>query len=161
MVLAVEEEALDFLPREGADLRAGGHVTGNWGGSATSVTSDSKHPQQAAQFIAWLNHETAGTDLLVTDGNVYPASLAAESGSALSTPAFVAGQSDFYTLAKTYSTQAATPVWGPDVNVAYTEFQTAFGSAASSKGSFLSPLTAVQSTVVNDMKKSGFTVAAG
>jgi len=46
------------------------------------------------------------------------------------------------------------------VNVAYTEFQTAFGSAATSKGSFLTPLSAVQSAVVSDMKKSGFTVAA-
>ncbi len=29
------------------------------------------------------------------------------------------------------------------------------------KGSFLSPLAQVQSAVVNDMKKSGFTVKAG
>jgi len=44
--------------------------------------------------------------------------------------------------------------------VAYSEFTTAFGGAVTSKGSFLSPLTQVQTTVVNDMKKSGFTVAA-
>ena len=51
--------------------------------------------------------------------------------------------------------------WGPDVNVAYSEFSTAFGGAATSKGSFLTPLSAVQSAVLSDMKKSGFTVAAG
>jgi len=138
---------------------AGSHVTGNWGGSAASVTSDSKHPQQAAQFIAWLNHETQGTDLLVTDGSVYPASLTAESSSALTTPAFVAGQSDFYTLAKTYSTQAATPVWGPNVNVAYSAFGDAFGAAATAKSSFLTALSTVQQKVVADMKSNGFTVS--
>jgi hypothetical protein len=47
------------------------------------------------------------------------------------------------------------------VNVAYSEFQTAFGGAVTSKGSFLSPLAQIQSVVLNDMKKSGFTVQAG
>ena len=47
------------------------------------------------------------------------------------------------------------------MNVAYSEFSTAFGGAATSKGSFLTPLSAVQSAVLNDMKKSGFTVATG
>jgi multiple sugar transport system substrate-binding protein len=138
---------------------AGANVTGNWGGSATSVTSDSKHPQQAAEFITWLNHESQGTDLLVTDGSVYPASLAAESGSALTVPAFVGGQSDFYTLAKTYSTQAAAATWGPDVNVAYSAFSDAFGAAATNKTSFLTALSTVQQKVVADMKSNGFTVS--
>ena len=39
---------------------AGQNVDGAWGGSATSVTSNSKHPQQAAEFIAWLNDSGAG-----------------------------------------------------------------------------------------------------
>jgi hypothetical protein len=46
------------------------------------------------------------------------------------------------------------------VNVAYSEFTTAFGTATTSKGSFLTPLDQLQSTVLNDMKKSGFTVQA-
>ena len=45
--------------------------------------------------------------------------------------------------------------------MAYSEFQTAFGGAVTSKGSFLSPLAQIQSVVLNDMKKSGFTVQAG
>jgi multiple sugar transport system substrate-binding protein len=64
-------------------------------------------------------------------------------------------------LGKQYASEAATVTWGPDVNVAYSEFTTVFGSAASSKGSFLTPLDAIQTAVLNDMKKSGFTVAAG
>ena len=96
----------------------------------------------------------------MSDGGIYPADSAAEA--ALTTaPSYFSNQPNFWTLAKQYAAAAANVTWGPDVNVAYTEFQTAFGSAATSKGSFLSPLTAVQSAVVNDMKKSGFTVAAG
>lgn len=137
---------------------AGEHVTGNWGGSATSVTSDSKHPEQAAAFINWMNHEAEGTDLLVTQGSVYPASLAAESSGSLAAPTFLGGQSDFYTQAKAYSQAAAAATWGPDVNVAYSAFGDAFGAAATDKSDFLAALSTVQQKVVADMKSSGFTV---
>ena len=139
---------------------AGANVVGNWGGSSTAVMAASKHQQDAAEFIAWLNTSAAGTAALVSQGGIYPADTAAEAAIG-SAPSYFSNQPNFWTLAKDYASQAANVTWGPDVNVAYTEFQTAFGSAATSKGSFLSPLTAVQSAVVNDMKKSGFTVAAG
>jgi multiple sugar transport system substrate-binding protein len=139
---------------------AGGHVVGNWGGSSTAVMAASKNKQAAAQFAAWLNTDPAATAALVSDGGIYPADTAAEA--ALSTaPSYFSNQPNFWTLAKQYAAEASNVTWGPDVNVAYTEFQTAFGGAATSRGSFLSPLSAVQSAVVGDMKKSGFTVAAG
>jgi len=73
-------------------------ATGNWGGSATSVTTQSKHPGQAARFVSWLNSDPAAVKALVTQANVYPA---AEGASAALTqpPAFFADQPDFYTLA--------------------------------------------------------------
>ena len=139
---------------------AGAHVVGNWGGSSTAVLAASKNQQAAAQFIAWLNTDPAATAALVTNGGIYPADSAAEA--ALTTaPTYFSNQPNFWALGKQYASEAANVTWGPDVNVAYSEFTTAFGSAATSKGSFLTPLTAVQSAVVNDMKKSGFTVAAG
>jgi multiple sugar transport system substrate-binding protein len=118
----------------------------------------SKNQQAAAQFAAWLNTDPTATAALVSEGGIYPADISAE-GALTTPPAYFSNQPTFWTLAKQYASEAANVTWGPDVNVAYTEFQTAFGTAASSKGSFLSPLTAVQSAVVNDMKKSGFTVA--
>jgi multiple sugar transport system substrate-binding protein len=137
---------------------AGQHVSGAWGGSATSVTSDSKYPQQAAQFIAWLNQSTAGTNLLVQDGSVYPASLAAESSSTLPAQTFM-GQSDFYTLAKQYSSQVAPATWGPDVDVAYSDFSDDFASTVRTQSGYLGALSKLQSSVVADMKSNGFTVS--
>jgi multiple sugar transport system substrate-binding protein len=135
-------------------------VVGNWGGSSTAVMAASKNQQDAAQFAAWLNTDPAATAALVSDGGIYPADISAEA--ALSAPpAYFSNQPEFWALGKKYAGEAANVTWGPDVNVAYSEFATAFGGAAASKGSFLSPLTAVQSAVVTDMKKNGFTVAAG
>jgi multiple sugar transport system substrate-binding protein len=119
----------------------------------------SKNQQAAAQFAAWLNTDPAATAALVANGGIYPADTSAEA--ALSTPpAYFSSQPDFWAQGKKYAGEAAAVTWGPDVNVAYSEFTTAFGGAAASKGSFLSPLTSVQSAVVSDMKKNGFTVAA-
>jgi len=136
---------------------AGQHVSGAWGGSATSVTADSKYPQQAAQFIAWLNHSADGTNQLAQNGAVYPASQAAESSSSLPAQTFM-NQSDFYTLAKQYSAETAAATWGPDVDVAYSDFSDDFASTIKTRAGYLAALTKLQSSVVADMKSNGFTV---
>ncbi len=139
---------------------AGAHVVGNWGGSSTAVLAASKHQQAAAEFAAWLNTSSAATAALASDSGVYPADIAAES-SLSAPPSYFSNQANFWSLAKQYSAQASPVTWGPDVDVAYTEFTTAFGGAVTGKASFLGPLSQIQSTVLSDMKKSGFTVAAG
>ena len=121
---------------------AGANVVGNWGGSSTAVMAASKHQQAAAQFAAWLNTDPTATAALVSDGGIYPADIAAEA--ALSDAAGVLRQPAELLDARPSSTrpQAASVTWGPDVNVAYSEFTTAFGGAVTSKGSFLTPLSA-------------------
>lgn len=138
---------------------AGGNVVGNWGGSSTAVLAASKNQQAAARFAAWLNTDPQATAALASVSGIYPADTAAE-GALSAPPAYFSNQPNFWSLAKEYAAGASQVTWGPDVNVAYSEFTTAFGGAVTSKGSFLSPLAQVQSAVVNDMKKSGFTVAA-
>jgi multiple sugar transport system substrate-binding protein len=139
---------------------AGGHIVGNWGGSSTAVMAASKHQQDAAEFAQWLNTTPAATAALVSDGGIYPADSAAEAA-ITSPPTYFSNEPAFWSLGKQYSSEAAQVTWGPDVNVAYSEFTTAFGAATNAKGSFLSPLAAIQTAVLNDMKKTGFTVQAG
>jgi multiple sugar transport system substrate-binding protein len=135
-------------------------ANGNWGGSATSVTSQSKHKQQAAQFIAWLNTDPAGIRALVTQANVYPASV--DSSAALtSPPAFLSEQTDFYSIAAESAKITKPFTYGPDVNVAYSSYNDAFGKAAQSKkaADFGAALSTMQQTTVDDMKNTGFKVA--
>src|SRR4051812_11951537 len=133
---------------------------GNWGGSATSVTTQSKHKAQAAQFIAWLNTDPAGIKALAGTANVYPASV--DSAAALTAPpAFLSNQSDFYTVAAEAAKITKPFTYGPNVNVAYSSYNDAFGKAATSKkaADFTAALTTMQSTTVGDMKNNGFKVA--
>jgi len=136
-------------------------ANGNWGGSATSVTSQSKHKDQAAQFIAWLNTDAAGIQALVTQANVYPASV--DSSAALTAPpAFLSDQADFYSIAAESAKITKPFTYGPDVNVAYSSYNDAFGKAAQSKkaADFPAALATMQQTTVDDMKNTGFKLAA-
>jgi multiple sugar transport system substrate-binding protein len=135
-------------------------ANGNWGGSATSVTSQSKHKAEAAQFIAWLNTDPAGIQALVTQANVYPASV--DSAAALtSPPAFLSDQTDFYSIAAESAKITKPFTYGPNVNVAYSSYNDAFGKAAQSKkaADFAAALATMQKTTVDDMKNTGFKVA--
>ncbi|MDH6219651.1 ABC-type glycerol-3-phosphate transport system substrate-binding protein [Streptomyces pseudovenezuelae] len=53
---------------------AGDNTTGIWGGSAITVTTDSKHPAEAAQFASWLNTDAKAVTAQVKNINIYPAS---------------------------------------------------------------------------------------
>jgi multiple sugar transport system substrate-binding protein len=132
---------------------------GNWGGSATSVTTQSKHPEQAAQFIAWLNTDPAALKLLATDANIYPA--ATDATSVLtSPPAFLSDQTDYYAIAAAAGKVTSPFTYGPNVNVAYSAYNDAFGKAAQSKkaADFTTALTTMQQTTLQDMKTTGFKV---
>jgi multiple sugar transport system substrate-binding protein len=139
---------------------AGQDVAGNWGGSSTGVLAASKHQQDAAEFATWLNTNPTATAALASISGIYPADTAAEAALS-SPPSYFSNQSDFWSLAKQLSGTSSQVTWGPDVNVAYSDWTTDFGTAATSKSSFLTALGQVQSAVLGDMKKSGFTVQAG
>lgn len=138
---------------------AGKPATGAWGGSATAVTTQSKHPVQAAQFVTWLNTDPKAVAALVKQANIYPAATAGQQ--ALTTPpAFFKNQPDFYQVAAKVSSTTLPFTYGPNVNVAYNAYNDAFGKASDSKSAdqFLKALTSMQTTTVADLQKTGFTV---
>lgn len=134
---------------------------GNWGGSATSVTTQSKHKAQAAEFIAWLNTDPAAVKALAGDANVYPAVSDAATTALTSPPAFFADQPDYYTIAAESAKVTNPFTYGPNVNVAFSAYNDAFGKAAESKqaAGFPAALTTMQKTTAEDMKNSGFKIA--
>ncbi|MFI0943528.1 ABC transporter substrate-binding protein [Streptomyces sp. NPDC021020] len=139
---------------------AGDPATGIWGGSATTVTADSKHPKEAAEFASWLNTDDAAVTEQVKQINVYPAATAGRSLPVLqAAPAFFPNQPDFYAEVKKVAPAARSfPMWGPDVTVTFTGYTDGFGKALQSGGDFGAALDAMQGATLADMKKLGFTV---
>lgn len=135
-------------------------ATGNWGGSATAVTSQSKHPEQAAKFITWLNASQEGVDLLVEQTGVYPANIPVSAEALSEPPTFFANQPDFYEVAAETARTAGSFTYGPNVNVTYSAYNDEFGKAteARSQAAFTAAVEAMQKVTLDDMKSSGFTV---
>jgi multiple sugar transport system substrate-binding protein len=139
---------------------AGQNVTGSWGGSSTAVTTDSTHQAAAAKFAAWLNTDGGALQALAKDSGIYPAATNAQtSGAFAQPPAYFSNQSDFYTKAAAIAKTTAPSAWGPNVNVAYTTFNDAFGAAAKNKSDFTTALDKMQADTVADLKKQGFEVS--
>ncbi|MET0417835.1 MAG: extracellular solute-binding protein [Actinoplanes sp.] len=133
-------------------------ANGNWGGSATSVTSQTKHKAQAAEFVKWLNADPAAVKALATTANVYPAATGAEF---TTPPAFFAGQPDFYTVAAEAAKITKPFTYGPNVNVAYSAYNDAFAKAAEGKkaAGFPAALATMQKATTDDLTSAGFKVA--
>jgi multiple sugar transport system substrate-binding protein len=139
---------------------AGDATTGIWGGSATTVTTDSKHPAEAAQFASWLNTDDAAVTAQIQNINIYPAATAGRPLPVLKdAPPFFPNQPDFYDVVKQVAPSArGFSIWGPDVTVAFSGYTDAFGAALQSGGSFGAALDTMQNASVADMKKLGFTL---
>lgn len=139
---------------------AGDTTTGIWGGSATTVTTDSKHPAEAARFAAWLNTDPEAVTEQVKQINIYPASTAGRSLPVLAAaPAFFPNQPKFYEIVKQVAPKARSfPMWGPNVTVTFSGYTNAFGAALQQGSPFGAALDAMQEATLADIKKLGFTV---
>ncbi|RMI43591.1 ABC transporter substrate-binding protein [Streptomyces triticirhizae] len=137
----------------------GANVTGSWGGSTTAVTTDSEHRAEAAEFAVWLNTDPEALTALVQTCGIYPAATAAQTGEALAAPPpFLANQPEFYETVAEVAEGAAPAAWGPNVTVAYSAFNNAFGAAAGRRAGFEEALAEMQQTTFDDMDRLGFEV---
>ncbi|WP_243075449.1 ABC transporter substrate-binding protein [Microbacterium sp. SS28] len=139
----------------------GDSVSAALGGSATVVTTGTKHAKEAQEFAIWLNNSTEALTAYIENASIWPANLAGRELPGLKDTipaALVPEQTDFWELAAKTDEEAVPVTWGPNVATAYSTFGDAFGTAISSGGSFADALTTVQDAVVADMEKLGFTV---
>jgi multiple sugar transport system substrate-binding protein len=137
---------------------AGGKATGNWGGSTNVVMKGAKHPQEAAEFISWLNTDPSSVALLASDSGLYVAANVFQKSSSYATAFPFFGGAKTYTVAGS-STISPTWQWGPTTSDTFAAFQDSTGKLSSRSGKILDALTAAQAKTVATMKQQGFPVA--
>ncbi|MFC7624472.1 ABC transporter substrate-binding protein [Microlunatus sp. GCM10028923] len=140
-------------------------VSGVLGGSATVVSSISKHPKEAAEFARWLNYSDESLQAYIKKVSIYPAKLSARSFPELRTPPpLISDVSDFYQLAGDIDRHGQPVTWGPNAATAQEIFGKELGAALVAGGDteqLQAALDRVQEQVVADLKKSGYEVAGG
>ncbi|SDT17485.1 ABC transporter substrate-binding protein [Microterricola viridarii] len=133
---------------------------GNWGGSTTAVTTQSKHVKEAVEFVTWLNTSPEAIAGLIETSGIYPADVEAAKAALTSPPEFFAQQSDFYDIAAQAGAAVQPFTYGPNVNVAFSAYNDEFAKAAEARtqSAFEEAVVSMQSITEADLKKSGFTV---
>ncbi|RPF20654.1 ABC transporter substrate-binding protein [Myceligenerans xiligouense] len=136
-------------------------ATGAWGGSATAVTSQSEHPEQAAKFIEWMNTDPVAVQALVDESGLYPADIPGSEDALAEPPAFFSNQENFYEIAAQTAQTTQPFTYGPNINVAYSAYNDEFAKAteARSADAFVAAVEAMQQVTVDDLTNSGFDVA--
>ncbi|MET4639501.1 extracellular solute-binding protein [Mycetocola sp. 2940] len=149
-----------WVAAEVPSWEAGEASNGNWGGSSTGVTTQSKHPKEAVEFITWLNTDPEAIQALIETSGIYPAATKAAEATLTSSPEFFAHQDDFYDVAARAAESVAPFTYGPNVNVAYSAYNDEFAKAAEARtaAAFADAVTAMQKITVDDLTKSGFSV---
>ncbi|KNH20757.1 sugar ABC transporter substrate-binding protein [Arthrobacter sp. ZBG10] len=135
-------------------------ATGNWGGSSTAVTTQSKNVAAAAKFATWLNTSPEAVDALVKVSNIYPADTEGAKTALTAAPEFFSNQPDFYDVIGKAAQNVGSFNYGPNVNVAFNAYNDQFAKAAQAKSrsAFLEAVDSMQQVTVEDLKKTGFTV---
>jgi len=134
--------------------------TGIMGGSSAMVSATSKHPEQAVEFLTWLNTSDEATAILASTGGLFPAS---KTGQAqldnVPVTDIVAGQSDFWDIARAAAEDTSAVTWGPNSSVGFDSYNDAITKAVANGTSFTDALDSVQSAVKDDLVSQGYPVA--
>jgi multiple sugar transport system substrate-binding protein len=135
-------------------------VSAAWGGSATSVTTSSKHPKEAAEFAKWLNTNRESVALEVTGYGIYPAaSFGADLPEVNKANDFFGGQKTSEIFAAASKNIDTKWTWGPTmVNLMKSQSQL-MTDAVSKKTSLSDALDALQKSVIQDMKSNQISVS--
>jgi multiple sugar transport system substrate-binding protein len=129
------------------------------GGSAVVVTTSAERPNEAVRFAAWLNTSPEANATAISTGK-YPASTKGQEAAVTSEPpVLMPQQHDFWKLAAQIAAHTVPEIsWGPNVNVASTAYEDAVNRAVQEGRPLREALVETQRVVVDDMRKTGFTV---
>jgi multiple sugar transport system substrate-binding protein len=131
------------------------------GGSSNIVTTTSKYPEQAAEFLSWLGTSTAGTTALVKIQGILPGSLPGQQVfKTIPVPQnyLPAGQANYGQVLLSASSNTSNVTWGPNSETAFTDYSDAVFAAVTNKTSLVNALNTVQQQVVSNLESSGYKV---
>jgi multiple sugar transport system substrate-binding protein len=125
------------------------------------VTTQSKYPAQAAQFVEWLNTNQQSVSDLALKAFLFPTQKGELSDPSFSAPvAFYGKQAVNQVFAQSSQNVITTFQWSPFQDYVYTQLQNQLASAVSGKITFTQALQNTQNSVVSYAQAQGFTVSS-
>lgn len=141
-------------------LFSGKNTAGESGGSVNVVTANSEHPEQAVEFITWLNSSDSGVEYLI-DGGVFPSAVTGLSSESLLQPSeFYGGQVINEVFADAAERVPGTWTAGPTHDLTVNALKDEFGRVANGEITFEEALDNVQDMTVEELEAMGLNVAS-
>jgi multiple sugar transport system substrate-binding protein len=142
---------------------AGGKTSGNWGGSSSVVTKQSKNPQAATIFSIWLNASKSAVLGNWKGQALFPASKAglalAELHDTTQNPSAFFGKQDLMKVYAEASKGVSTDfIWAPWLQKANTVYNKQFDAAVRNNSSFVDALKRWQTESLAQAQTDGYTV---
>ena len=139
---------------------AGANDSGMWGGSAISVISGTKHPQQAEEFAQWYLTNSQSLTIGVKEIGWFPSNTSARQFPEVTSPsAYFSNQVVDTTFIN--DNVPTTWTWPPDLT-AVNQFQgDDVNSAIANHTTIAAALDKLQTQVVQDLQNSGISVESG
>jgi multiple sugar transport system substrate-binding protein len=138
---------------------AGAHASGNWGGSTDAVTTFTKNPKEAAEFVLWLNDNFKSASMLASKQFLFPTTNAVLKSPTFDVPQpFYGGQKVNGIFATASASVDSGFQWSPFQDYVYTQLQNNLADATAGKITFSDAMNKTQTTLVSYAKSQGFTV---
>ncbi|HEU5223353.1 MAG TPA: sugar ABC transporter substrate-binding protein [Candidatus Lumbricidophila sp.] len=128
------------------------------GGSVNVVVKGSKHPQQAAEFLNWLNSDPGSLEILISKGGLFPAAKAGFDSPALKKPSeYFGGQQINEVFTKSAET-APQVTYGPAGGALGTAMGDGWAKVGTGEMKIADVLKATGTATRDALKKMGLTV---
>jgi len=121
------------------------------GGSSNVVLADSEHPEEALEFLTWLNASDEGAEGLVEVNKFTAATHGQEIER--SAPEIMPDESGYWPTASEQAQDLVAAQWGPNTQVAFTAIGDALGNAFEGQLPWDQVLPEVQRVVSTDLER--------
>jgi len=140
--------------------QAGQSVDGNWGGGGNVVFKSSKHPKEAADFVAWVASNQQSLNNIIQGSTLYPVDTAGLDNPFWKTPQPFFGNQVVGQVLKQESAEVNVNFqWGPTTSQVFNDIGDNFANVVIGRGTLPDSLNAVQQSTITYMKKQGFSVS--
>ena len=139
---------------------AGQSVSGNWGGSTSSVITGTKNPIAAAKFSEFLNTDPESTKMFATQQFLFPATkaLLADQAFTQQKPEFYGGQTVNQVFSDISSTVDTKFEWPPFLDQVVNDWDETVGKSFADKTDTGAALDQWQTRITDYAKNQGFKV---
>jgi len=138
---------------------SGSGPSSDLGGSVNVVTKTSQHPQQAAEFIKWLNTDPASLSILIGKGGLFPAAIAGFDDAGLNkTDPYFGNQNISTVFSAAAKNVSDARVAGPQYDAAYSAVGDEFAKVATGQATISQALAAAAQTTRTAITQAGLTV---